>query len=68
MVKKPYNNDTSFILTSLDGEIPERSKGADCKSAGLAFTGSNPVLATILRVKLRMAGHFLDELASRVCR
>ena len=29
------------------GEIPERSKGADCKSAGSAFVGSNPTLATI---------------------
>ena len=26
------------------GEIPKRPKGADCKSAGYAFTGSNPVL------------------------
>ena len=29
------------------GEIPERSKGTDCKSVGNAFTGSNPVLPTI---------------------
>ena len=26
------------------GEIPERSKGADCKSVGTAFEGSNPSL------------------------
>ena len=26
------------------GEIPERSKGADCKSVGSAFQGSNPCL------------------------
>jgi hypothetical protein len=29
------------------GEVPERSKGADCKSAGSAFGGSNPPLSTI---------------------
>ena len=29
------------------GEVPERSKGADCKSAGAAFGGSNPPLSTI---------------------
>ena len=28
------------------GEVPERSKGADCKSAGSAFGGSNPPLST----------------------
>src|SRR4051812_7244737 len=28
------------------GRLPERPKGADCKSAGNAFTGSNPVSAT----------------------
>ena len=28
------------------GEIPERSKGTDCKSVGSAFAGSNPALAT----------------------
>ena len=26
------------------GEIPERPKGADCKSVGVAFAGSNPAL------------------------
>jgi hypothetical protein len=31
------------------GEIPERSKGADCKSAGSAFVGSNPTLATRIK-------------------
>jgi hypothetical protein len=28
------------------GEVPERLKGADCKSAGSAFGGSNPPLST----------------------
>ncbi len=30
------------------GWIPKRSTGADCKSAGFAFAGSNPAPATIL--------------------
>ena len=30
------------------GEVPEWPKGADCKSAGNAFEGSNPSLSTIL--------------------
>ena len=29
------------------GEVPEWPKGADCKSAGYAFEGSNPSLSTI---------------------
>ena len=29
------------------GGIPKRSNGADCKSAGLAFAGSNPAPPTI---------------------
>lgn len=28
------------------GGFPERSKGADCKSAGYAFAGSNPASTT----------------------
>ena len=28
------------------GELPKRPKGSDCKSAGIAFGGSNPSLAT----------------------
>ena len=31
------------------GGVPERSKGADCKSAGSAFEGSNPSPSTIGR-------------------
>ncbi len=30
------------------GEVPEWPKGADCKSAGDAFEGSNPSLSTTL--------------------
>jgi hypothetical protein len=34
-----------FWVRSL-GEVPEWPKGADCKSAGDAFEGSNPSLST----------------------
>gem|GEM_PF-3492939 len=33
----------------LQGQVPKRSNGADCKSAGYAFLGSNPSLPTTLR-------------------
>ena len=33
-------------LLCLEGEVPEWSKGADCKSVGSSFAGSNPALAT----------------------
>lgn len=41
----------SFILNRHNsrlrfGGVPERSKGADCKSAGSAFEGSNPSPST----------------------
>ena len=37
---------SSPITSSKCGEIPEWLKGADCKSAGDAFDGSNPSLST----------------------
>jgi hypothetical protein len=39
-----------FVLKkSSFGGVPERSKGSDCKSDGLAFEGSNPSPTTTLR-------------------
>ena len=32
----------------VSGEVPEWSKGTDCKSVGRAFGGSNPPLSTTL--------------------
>ena len=32
------------------GRLPERPKGADCKSAGNAYSGSNPLPATVAKV------------------
>ena len=37
----------TFVSTN-GGEVPERSKGTDCKSVGEAFGGSNPPLPTTL--------------------
>ena len=34
----------------LNGGVPERSKGSDCKSAGSAFEGSNPSPSTTLLI------------------
>jgi hypothetical protein len=34
------------MFTICRGEVPEWPKGADCKSAGAAFGGSNPPLST----------------------
>jgi hypothetical protein len=35
-----------MAVFSASGEVPEWPKGADCKSAGEAFGGSNPPLST----------------------
>ena len=40
---------SSKIRGLIFGGIPERSKGADCKSAGSTFGGSNPPPSTIRR-------------------
>ena len=44
-----HSGERSSILLrgTINGEIPEWPKGADCKSAGSAFEGSNPSLTTI---------------------
>lgn len=47
-LKRNYYSEHYFILKC--GEIPERPKGTDCKSVGSAFVGSNPTLATSLRL------------------
>ncbi len=39
---------SSPIASSLIGGVPERSKGADCKSAAVGFGGSNPPPTTTL--------------------
>ena len=44
------------ILGGFHGEVPERSKGADCKSVGYAFEGPNPSLS---KLALLIEGLFL---------
>ena len=45
---KPQVVGSNPITSSMNfsGEVPERSKGSDCKSDGIAFDGSNPSLTT----------------------
>src|SRR6266702_3229753 len=40
-------------LCGFVGGVPERSKGADCKSAGSAFEGSNPSPSTSQKTGVR---------------
>ncbi len=40
------------IFKQLNGGVPKRPNGADCKSAGNAFLGSNPSPTTIFLMKL----------------
>ena len=40
------------------GGIPERPKGADCKSASTSFDGSNPSPTTILKLRTSFRGAF----------
>ena len=55
--KISYSYDMLFDIIDLPGEVPERSKGTDCKSVGNAFVGSNPTLATILRSSWSFVWH-----------
>ena len=43
----PIASSISAIAIIESGGVPERSKGADCKSAGAAYGGSNPPPSTI---------------------
>jgi hypothetical protein len=47
----------SSPITSSGGEVPERPKGADCKSVVSDFGGSNPPLSTII---LKLSNRLLD--------
>lgn len=39
-------------VTKSNGGVPEWLKGADCKSVGVAYDGSNPSSSTIIKDKL----------------
>ncbi len=51
-----------------NGEVPERSKGADCKSVGSAFEGSNPSLPIFQGVEMSCisAPFFLERMLPEV--
>ena len=36
-----------------NGSVPERLMGADCKSAGYAYAGSNPARPTTINIKVK---------------
>ena len=44
-----------FTLITFIRSVPERLKGADCKSAGNSYAGSNPVRPTILYILLALS-------------
>ena len=55
IIKKELTGDYNpIIMAFLNGEVPERPKGSDCKSDGSAFGGSNPPLSTIQVKNLRV--------------
>jgi hypothetical protein len=66
----------SSPITSSGGEVPERPKGADCKSVVSDFGGSNPPLSTIytgcssgasLRCFALVVSSLLDMFSCRAC-
>ena len=48
------------------GRVPERPKGSDCKSDGIAFTGSNPVPPTNLQAACSPVSFAATPTRSRV--
>ena len=50
---------TPFTSSSLYGGIPERPKGADCKSVVTDFAGPNPASPTITRNRVLAARFFV---------
>src|SRR5918912_15675 len=47
LVFREAQGQSTKLTADKRGEVPEWPKGADCKSAGDAFEGSNPSLSTI---------------------
>ena len=43
----------------MHARLPERPKGADCKSVGIAFVGSNPSSGTVKSLREFSRGDFL---------
>ena len=49
-------NGSSPFIGFVNGQIPEWPKGTDCKSAGIAFDGSNPSLPINIFIIENIAG------------
>ena len=45
-----------LIIVELNGSMPEGLKGADCKSAGYAYAGSNPARPMFPRSPVWLSG------------
>ena len=54
------------IGSCLFGEILKRSTRADCKSAGYAFTGSNPVLPTLVSMNNARVAQLVERQPSKL--
>src|SRR6185369_521850 len=54
-------------IARFDGGVPERSKGADCKSAGSAFEGSNPSPSTSEEFRGQKTGDGKSRLSGLGC-
>src|SRR6185503_6527905 len=53
----PWARSVRAKLLAKVGGVPERSKGTDCKSVGIAFGGSNPPPSTIFLLGNRLSGN-----------
>ncbi len=58
-ISPPEISDVCQVLVAMigDGRVSRAAKGADCKSAGLAFVGSSPTSPTNLRAFRRFVWH-----------
>lgn len=45
-----------LLIVELNGSMPERLMGADCKSAGYAYAGSNPARPIVLKMPVWLSG------------
>ncbi len=55
---KFFDNSSVLVHNAmlLLGGVPKRSTGADCKSAGFAFVGSNPTPSTVTKITVEENG------------
>ena len=61
-----YRGSTPLTRSIKFGGIPERPKGADCKSASTAFDGSNPSPTTISKITHLKRGAFFFAMGEEI--